>query len=191
MKKCYYQRITQSLKHSQFHSLGFQTTPNSIKHHIPQRTHVPTIRQFCSDSTPSPRVTEIVNELMNLTLLESADLTEVMRKKMGINEMPIMAVMMPGMGLKTGVKVGGATAAKGEQKAAEKTAFDLKLEGGFDAGSKIKIIKEVRSFTDFGLKEAKDMVEKAPTILKKGVPKDEAEKIIEKMKAIGATVIME
>lgn len=110
---------------------------------------------------------------------------------MGINEMPIMAVMMPGMGLKTGVKGGGAAAAKGEEKAAEKTAFDLKLEGGFDAGSKIKIIKEVRTFTDLGLKEAKELVEKAPTLLKKGVPKDEAEKIIEKMKAIGAKVVME
>lgn len=111
---------------------------------------------------------------------------------MGINEMPIMAVMMPGMGLKTGVKGGGGGAAKGgEEKAAEKTTFDLKLEGGFDAGSKIKIIKEVRTFTDLGLKEAKELVEKAPTLLKKGVPKEEAEKIIEKMKGIGAKVVME
>ncbi|XP_076887781.1 uncharacterized protein LOC143538026 [Bidens hawaiensis] len=155
------------------------------------------IRQLCSNPntqqsnpTPSNRVSEIVNELMNLTLLESADLTEVMRKKMGINEMPVMAVMMPG--LKVGVRSGGGggAAAKAEVKA-EKTAFDLKLEGGFDSGSKIKIIKEVRTFTDLGLKEAKDLVEKAPTLLKKGVPKDEAEKIIEKMKALGAKVVME
>ena len=72
-----------------------------------------------------------------------------------------------------------------------KTSFDLKLEGGFDAGAKIKIIKEVRACTDLGLKEAKDLVEKAPTLLKKGVTKDEAEKIIGKMKEIGAKVIME
>ncbi|KAI3704536.1 hypothetical protein L1987_74759 [Smallanthus sonchifolius] len=174
MKKHFYQRI------SQFRS-SFQT-PNSIQQH----THFRLIRGLCS--TPSNRVSEIVNEMMNLTLLESADLTEVMRKKMGINEMPIMAVMMPGMGLKTGVRGGGGGVKGGEEKTTEKTAFDLKLEGGFDGGSKIKIIKEVRTFTDLGLKEAKELVEKAPTLLKKGVPKEEAEKIIEKMKAIGAKV---
>ncbi|KAK9071424.1 hypothetical protein SSX86_009993 [Deinandra increscens subsp. villosa] len=176
-------------------------SPNSLESHPPKLTHLHTIRSLCSTpqqsdsnpSTPSTRVTEIVTELMNLTLLESADLTEVMRKKMGINEMPVMAVMMPGMGLRTGVKGGGGGAAGkgGGEKAAEKTAFDLKLEGGFDTGSKIKIIKEVRTFTDLGLKEAKELVEKAPTLLKKGVAKEEAEKIIEKMKAIGAKVVME
>nr|XP_043632680.1 50S ribosomal protein L7/L12 [Erigeron canadensis]XP_043632681.1 50S ribosomal protein L7/L12 [Erigeron canadensis] len=179
MKKHSIKLITQSFLNPRFNS--------SIK---PITTTIQQQQRFCT--TPSPRVTEIVNELMNLTLLESADLTEVMRKKMGINEMPIMAVMMPGMGLKTGVKSGGgAAAAKAEEKSAEKTAFDLKLESGFDVGSKIKIIKEVRTFTDLGLKEAKDLVEKAPTLLKKGVPKEEADKIIEKMKAIGAKVVME
>jgi large subunit ribosomal protein L7/L12 len=66
----------------------------------------------------------------------------------------------------------------------------VKLEG-FDAAAKIKVIKEVRTFTDLGLKEAKDLVEKAPTLLKKGVTKDEAEKIMEKLKQIGAKVSME
>ncbi|KAL4577680.1 hypothetical protein LXL04_013791 [Taraxacum kok-saghyz] len=171
MKKYYYQRISQSLSHHQFRLLGFRSS-NLIESHPPQCTNLLTVRGFCaspqqsnsSPSTPSSRVSDIVNELMNLTLLESADLTELMRKKMGINEMPVMAVMMPGMGLKTGMKGGAGGAAKGgEEKAAEKTAFDLKLEGGFDAGSKIKIIKEVRTFTDLGLKEAKELVEKAPT----------------------------
>ncbi|KAI3519207.1 hypothetical protein L1887_08234 [Cichorium endivia] len=198
MKKYHFQRISQSLLRHQYRILGFRSS-NFIESHTRQCTNSHTIRRFCASpqqsnsnpSTPSTRVSEIVNELMNLTLLESADLTELMRKKMGINEMPVMAVMMPGMGLKAGVKGGGGAAKGGEEKAAEKTAFDLKLEGGFDAGSKIKIIKEVRTFTDLGLKEAKELVEKAPTLLKKGVPKEEAEKIIEKMKAIGAKVIME
>lgn len=117
-----------------------------------------------------------------------------MRKKLDVNGMPAMAVMMPGMGLSVrsaGAKVAKvAGAPKGEEKKAEKTAFDLKLEG-FDAASKIKVIKEVRSFTDLGLKEAKDLVEKAPTLLKKGVTKEEATKIIEKMKEIGAKVTMD
>ncbi|KAG5221719.1 54S ribosomal protein [Salix suchowensis] len=151
-------------------------------------------RRFTSpsqESTPSPRepppstdrVTSIVDELSKLTLLEVSDLTEVLRTKLEIKEMPVMAVMMPGMA------VGGAAAAKAEEKV-EKTVFDVKLEG-FDAASKIKVIKEVRGFTDLGLKEAKDLVEKAPTLLKKGVTKDEAEKIVEKMKGVGAKVTME
>lgn len=104
--------------------------------------------------------------------------------------MPVMGVMMPGMG--PGMKGGGA---KGggvtEEKVAEKTAFDLKLESGFDASVKIKVIKEVRACTNLGLKEAKELVEKAPTLLKKGVTKEEAEKIISKLKELGAKVSME
>ena len=68
-------------------------------------------------------------------------------------------------------------------------AFDVKLEG-FDAAAKIKVIKEVTTFTDLGLKEAKDLVEKSPTLLKKGVTKEEAETIIAKMKEVGAKVSM-
>ncbi|KAF6163070.1 hypothetical protein GIB67_001398 [Kingdonia uniflora] len=63
---------------------------------------------------------------------------------------------------------------------------------GYDMpGMGVGAIKEVRTFTDLGLKEAKDLVEKAPTVLKTGVSKEEAEKIIEKMKEIGAKVVME
>ncbi|KAJ7003377.1 hypothetical protein NC653_008567 [Populus alba x Populus x berolinensis] len=87
------------------------------------------------------------------------------------------------------MKAPAAAAAK-EEKKAEKTVFELKLES-FEAASKIKVIKEVRSFTDLGLKEAKDLVEKTPAVLKKGVSKEEGEQIIEKMKAIGAKVVLE
>lgn len=141
---------------------------------------------------PSERVTTIVDEISGLTLLEVADLTEILREKLDVKEMPVMAVMMPGMGfggLQGGGK-GGPGAKAGEEKKAEKTAFDVKLEA-FDAASKIKIIKEVRTFTSLGLKEAKDLVEKAPTLLKKGVTKEEAETIIAKMKEVGAKVSME
>ncbi|KAF3617594.1 50S ribosomal protein L7/L12 [Capsicum annuum] len=100
--------------------------------------------------------------------------------------------MMPGMGFSVGgvKRKGGATAGKIEKKV-EKTIFDLNLEEGFSDGAKIKIIKEVRSFIDLGLKEAKDLVEKAPTYLKKGVTKEEAKKIIENIKGVGAKVTME
>lgn len=141
---------------------------------------------------PPEQVSAIADEIAGLTLLELSDLTEVLRQKMGIEEMPMMMVMMPGMGPgMAGAKMkGGGGAAKEEEKK-EKTAFDLTLEGGYDAAAKIKIIKEVRAVTDLGLKEAKDLVEKAPTLLKKGVTKAEAEKIIEKLKGVGAKVIME
>ncbi|RVX16563.1 54S ribosomal protein L12, mitochondrial [Vitis vinifera] len=147
------------------------------------------LKYTSSAQVPSERVSSIVDEISGLTLLEVSDLTELLRKKLDINEMPVMAVMMPGMGF--GLRgAGGAAPKAAEVKAAEKTAFDLKLEA-FDAAAKIKIIKEVRTFTDLGLKEAKDLVEHAPTLLKKGVPKEEAENIIEKMKAVGAKVTME
>ncbi|KAK4343196.1 hypothetical protein RND71_039012 [Anisodus tanguticus] len=84
----------------------------------------------------------------------------------------------------------GCGPAKAEEKKAEKTAFDVKLEK-FDAAAKIKVIKEVRSFTSLGLKEAKELVEKAPAILKQGVTKEEANEIIEKIKAVGGVAVME
>ncbi|WVY99483.1 hypothetical protein V8G54_025553 [Vigna mungo] len=78
-------------------------------------------------------------------------------------------------------------AAKEEQKP-EKTVFELKLES-YEAACKIKIIKEVPGFTDLGLKEARNLVDKTPYI-KKGVSKEEGEKIMEKLKARGAKVVM-
>ena len=66
----------------------------------------------------------------------------------------------------------------------------MKLEK-FEAASKIKVIKEIRAFTELGLKEAKELVEKAPVVVKTGLTKDEAEKIMEKLKAVGAVVALE
>ncbi|XP_010932906.1 uncharacterized protein [Elaeis guineensis] len=141
---------------------------------------------------PSARVSGIVDEISGLTLLELADLTEALRSRLGVEQMPVMAVITPGMGIGGLPGVGGAAGAakEAEEKKEEKMAFDLKLES-FDAASKIKIIKEVRTFTDLGLKEAKELVEKAPTVLKTGLLKEEAEKIVEKMKEIGAKVVLE
>lgn len=93
------------------------------------------------------------------------------------------------VGLQSGtVSAGPATAEVKE--ATEKLVFDVKLEK-FDAASKIKIIKEVRAFTELGLKDAKDLVEKVPVVVKKGLTKAEAEAISEKLKALGATVVLE
>ncbi|CAL9773964.1 unnamed protein product [Musa acuminata subsp. burmannicoides] len=139
---------------------------------------------------PTERVSAIVDEISRLSLLEVADLTEALRTRLGVEQMPVMAIMTPGMGASAGFPGPAGAAGAAPEEKEEKTAFDLKLES-FDAAAKIKIIKEVRTFTDLGLKEAKELVEKAPAVLKKGVPKEDAEKIVEKMKEIGAKVVLE
>jgi len=72
----------------------------------------------------------------------------------------------------------------------EKTLFNLKLES-FDAAAKPKIIKEVKSMLGLSLVDSKKFVESAPKLMKEGVPKDEAEKIVAALKALGGVVVME
>lgn len=101
----------------------------------------------------------------------------------------IQPVLVEGMDL--GPQGGsGAGSSKAEEKKVEKTAFDVKLEK-FDAAAKIKVIKEVRAFTNLGLKEAKDLVEKVPVLIKQGITREEANDIIEKIKAVGGVAVME
>ncbi|CAI8612502.1 unnamed protein product [Vicia faba] len=138
---------------------------------------------------PSERVFRLVDEVASLTLTEAAELGLLLMKKMGIKEMPNVGFMKPGSVNLAAMATKGPTTAKEEQKP-EKTVFELKLLS-YEAASKIKVIKEVRGFTDLGLKEAKDLVEKTPSIIKKGVSKEEGEQIIEKLKALGANVVME
>jgi len=86
---------------------------------------------------------------------------------------------------------GGGGKGDGDEEAApaavEKTIFDLKLTG-FDAKAKIKVIKEIRAITSLGLKEAKDLVEGAPSVVKKDIKKEEAEELKAKLEELGATV---
>ncbi|XP_028769985.1 uncharacterized protein LOC114729746 [Neltuma alba] len=140
-------------------------------------------------SPPSERVFKLVDEMASLTLAEAAELGPILMRKMGLKEMPTVGYMKPGAANLAGMAAKAPAAAK-EEKKPEKTVFELKLES-YEAASKIKIIKEVRGFTDLGLKEAKDLVEKTPSIIKKGVSKEEGEEIIEKLKALGAKVVME
>ena len=139
-------------------------------------------------SPPSDRVVRIVDEIAQLTLLEVADMTHLLKKKLGIPEMS-MGMPMAGMQMQSGQDGGGGDGAAAEA-VVEKTAFDVKLEK-FEATAKLKIIKELRTFTDLGLKEAKEMVEKAPVIVKKGVSKEEAAAISEKITALGGTCSIE
>lgn len=142
-------------------------------------------------SPPSERVFKLVDEMASLTVAEAAELGHILMKKMGVKDLPTVGFLKPGAANIIGMAMKAApTAAAEEEKKPEKTVFELKLES-YEAASKIKVIKEVRGFTDLGLKEAKDLVEKTPSIIKKGVSKEEGEQIIEKMKALGAKVVME
>jgi large subunit ribosomal protein L7/L12 len=102
---------------------------------------------------------------------------------------------MPMGGFAAGPAAGAAPAAVVEEEeaapaAAEKTLFNLKL-ASFEAGSKPKIIKEIKSMLGLSLVDSKKFVESAPKMMKEGVPKDEGEKIVELLKGLGAVVVME
>ena len=116
---------------------------------------------------------EIIEAIESMTLLQVKELVDELKEKFGVTGAIAVA----------GAAAPGAAAAAEE----EKTEFDVVLK---DAGSeKIKVIKVVREVVSgLGLKEAKDIVESAPKTLKEGVSKEEAEKIAEQFKAVGATV---
>ena len=119
-------------------------------------------------------INKIVDELSSLTVLEAAELSKLLEEKWGVSAAaPVAVAAAPGSG--------GAEAA-----AEEKTEFDVVLA---EAGSnKIAVIKEVRTITALGLKEAKDLVEGAPKPLKQGVAKAEAEEMKKALEAAGAKV---
>ena len=116
---------------------------------------------------------KIVEDLSSLTVLEAAELSKMLEEKWGVSAAaPVAAAAAP--------------AAGGEAPAEEKTEFDVVLA---EAGSnKIAVIKEVRTITGLGLKEAKDLVEGAPKPLKQGVAKAEAEEMKKTLEAAGAKV---
>ncbi|XP_058187100.1 uncharacterized protein LOC131304023 isoform X2 [Rhododendron vialii] len=145
----------------------------------------PISRNLSTAETQPQKLERIADELLSLNKFERFDYSVLFRHKMGLNNYG-PAVSGPSPAASSPL----AGAGSADVKAAEKTAFDVKLEK-FDAGAKIKIIKEVRSFTELGLKEAKDLVEKAPVVVKKGVAKEEADSIMEKLKGLGATVVLE
>ncbi|CAL8174691.1 unnamed protein product [Prunus armeniaca] len=133
-----------------------------------------------ANETPTQKLERVADELLDLTKIERHDYSILFRLKMGLNR---YGPAVSGIGSASS-ESGPASA---DSKVVEKTAFDIKIEK-FDAAAKIKIIKEVRTFTDLGLKEAKELVEKAPVVVKKGVTKEEAGPIVDKLKELGATV---
>lgn len=118
---------------------------------------------------------KIVEDLSGLTLLEAAELTKMLEEKWGVSAAAPVAGMMP-----AGVMPGAAEAEE------EKTEFDVVLK---EVGpKKINVIKEVRALTSLGLKEAKDVVDGAPSTILEAVSKEAAEEAKSKLEEVGAVV---
>lgn len=117
---------------------------------------------------------DLVKTIEEMSVLELSELVKILEEKFGVSAAAPVAMMAPG--------AGGAEAAPAE----EKTSFTVELTAAGD--QKIAVIKAVRSVTDLGLKDAKDLVEKAPAVIKENVPKAEAEDMKAKIEEAGGKV---
>lgn len=121
----------------------------------------------------SEKVSELVSKIKELSLLEASELKKALELEFGVT------AAAP-------VVVGTAAAAPSAAPVEEKTEFDVVLQSAGE--KKINVIKVVRAHTGLGLKEAKDLVDAAPKVVKEAISKDEAEKIKKELEEAGATV---
>lgn len=121
----------------------------------------------------SSKVEKILDDISSLTVLEAAELKRMIEDRFGVTALAPMAVAAP-----------GAAAAPAAEE--EKTEFTASLKAVGD--KKIQVIKALREVTNLGLKEAKDLVDSAPSVIKEAVSKEEAERIKAKLEQQGATV---
>lgn len=124
------------------------------------------------------KIENIIDELKILTLLEASELVKQIEETFGVDASS-----------GGGMMIAGPLPNAGEIVEEEKTAFDIVLEN-VPADKKIAILKVVRSVTGLGLKEAKDLVESAPKILKEAMPKTESEEIKKQLEEAGAKVAL-
>ena len=122
------------------------------------------------------KLEDMIGTIENMSVLELSNLVKAIEEKFGVTAQAPVVAAVPG--------AQAAGAAGGEQE--EKTTFTVVLTGAGD--KKIQVIKEIRTITSLGLKEAKDLVEGAPKTVKEAVGKDEAEEIKKKLEAQGAKV---
>ena len=120
----------------------------------------------------SEKITNILEEIKSLTIIELADLVKAVEEEFGVSAAAPVGV----------VAAGAAPVAAAE----EKTEFDVVLKAA--GASKLNVIKVVRELTGLGLKDAKDLVESAPKTIKEGVAKDEAESVKKALEEAGAEV---
>ncbi len=121
-------------------------------------------------------VETIISEIEKLSVLELAELVKALEEKFGVTAQAAVVA----------VPVGAAGAAAGGAEEEEQTEFDVVLSAVGD--KKIQVIKVVRSITNLGLKEAKALVDEAPSPVKEGIAKEEAEQIKAELEEVGAVV---
>ncbi|KKZ15234.1 MAG: 50S ribosomal protein L7 [Candidatus Synechococcus spongiarum 142] len=126
----------------------------------------------------STKTDQILESLKSLSLLEAAELVKQIEDAFGVSAAASAGVVMAAP---------GAAASAEAEPAEEQTEFAVHLES-FEASAKIKVLKAVREATGLGLAEAKAMVEKAPTMVKEGLPKEAAEDLKKKIEAVGGKV---
>nr|YP_010338209.1 ribosomal protein L12 [Erythrolobus coxiae]UNJ17794.1 ribosomal protein L12 [Erythrolobus coxiae] len=126
----------------------------------------------------STKITDIVEQLKSLTLLEAAELVKEIEQTFDVDA----SAASGGMMVMPGAADGGST-----ESVEEKTEFDIVLES-LPADKKIAVLKVVRTITGLGLKEAKELVESAPKLIKEGASKDDADAIKKQLEDAGATV---
>ncbi|CZS97168.1 probable 54S ribosomal protein L12, mitochondrial precursor [Rhynchosporium agropyri] len=153
-----------------------------------RNTPIASAKRWASTETAAvnPKISGIVDQISQLTLLETADLVASLKSKLNIPDTP-MGGFVAGPAAPAAAPVEEEEAAPAQQ---EKTLFNLKLMS-FEAGSKPKIIKEVKSMLGLSLVDSKKFVESAPKLMKEAVPKEEAEKIVAALKELGGVVVME
>ncbi|KAI1811253.1 54S ribosomal protein L12 [Poronia punctata] len=145
-------------------------------------------RHNSTEATPiNPKIAGIVDQISQLTLLETADLVSSLKSRLNIPDLPVggFAAAAP-----AAAPAAAEEADEPAPAAQEKTLFTLKLTA-FDTAAKAKVIKEVKNLLGLSLVDSKKFVESAPKTMKESVPKEEAEKIIATMKELGATVVMD
>ncbi|MFH1966397.1 MAG: 50S ribosomal protein L7/L12 [Patescibacteria group bacterium] len=120
---------------------------------------------------------DLVKQIEELSVIDLADLVKVLEDKFGVSAMPMASAVASIAGSETGSAV-----------VEEKSQFNIELTGVGD--QKISVIKVVKEITGLGLKEAKDMVDGAPKVIKEGVKKEEAEEIKKKLEEVGASVVL-
>ena len=122
---------------------------------------------------------KLVEEIEKMSVLDLSELVKILEDKFGVSA--VAPVMMAGVGAP-------ATGSEGEEAAEEKSSFDIEITSAGD--KKIAVIKVVREITEVGLKDAKDLVDAAPKVVKEGVAKEEAEEIKKKLEEAGAKVTL-
>lgn len=150
----------------------------------PQMMQLPPFSNEDGGIIASQELHEIADDIIDMNMLEVKELVDRIGEHFGLEDEPVFLGGGGGGGPAAGA---GGEGAEAEEKEEEKTAFDVKLVG-FDAKAKIKVIKEVRAAAGLGLKEAKELVEGAPKVIKKDIKKEEAEELKAKLEELGATV---